>query len=337
MNVEHLVYDFTTIAINSGGWMILDREFIQNKIMQLVNIKVTPTPNIKERTSESSVVLCQELVDVAKGNDPSINADDLFSKLMEITTPPPSVVNAMFAKHYESSTEEALNYLNLLNVTNGFILNSDEASLLSQSLVCPLCFNHEGIDGGRYSELPLTRRFIRLNLDGKSYGFQLKRVANQLGEGMFFKEEHETLSINSAQTKDICQLLDLFPNFTLVLDETYEKNGHGYLDALVRQKEQMFHSYSLSLPFFKQTQFKMKTSRIDIFTKSYAELPLVLDYLLAISQNEKKIKNICQFSFEKTEQGYLTCIILKEGLESSLQRIFKDWSAKLENEMEEVV
>lgn len=97
--ISQTISDFTTLAIASGGWMEMDRIYLQNRILGMIG--ETEFEEAENRlSSKTSTQLMDELVEVAKNNHivgESLSEQEIFaSQLMDFLTPPPSVVNAFF-------------------------------------------------------------------------------------------------------------------------------------------------------------------------------------------------------------------------------------------------
>lgn len=114
---------------------------------------------------------------------------------LAFVTPPASVVNAYFSELYQKKdSEAALDYfLDLSKALGNFNENPS--------------FQQEG-----QADYP-SYRFIRLNLQGMSYGFIFK---NEAGEAIAFPENSEML----AKEEVIFQLATLFPSYAINMDES---------------------------------------------------------------------------------------------------------------------
>lgn len=108
MNVSQMIVDFTTCAIQSGGWMEMDRLYLQNRILGLIG-EVALTETEVRPVTEKPITLMDQLVAKAKANqvigETLAETEILEGQLMDFLTPPPSVVNAFFAQHYDESCD----------------------------------------------------------------------------------------------------------------------------------------------------------------------------------------------------------------------------------------
>ena len=124
MDISQAVVDFTTLAIQAGGYMELDRLYLQNRIIALIG-EDSLDKVVFENQPESSLVLLDKLIAKAKENgvidDSLAQKEILEAQLMDFLTPPPSVVNAFFAQHYAKQPEDATNYFFQLCQENDYI------------------------------------------------------------------------------------------------------------------------------------------------------------------------------------------------------------------------
>lgn len=124
MTISQTIADFVTLAIATGGWMEMDRIYLQNRILGLIGEEAGDSFEVRP-VQEESVDLLNRLVEQAKENglvtDVTADREMFESQLMDFLTPPPSVVNAFFAQHYSKSPEEATDYFYQLSRNNDYI------------------------------------------------------------------------------------------------------------------------------------------------------------------------------------------------------------------------
>lgn len=263
MKLDQVMDDFITLAIQSGGWMELDRLYLKNRILSMIDGK---TPNSEYEItyeSESANSLSNALVDYATKKADSMAEEAaqgcLKAQLLDLLTPPPSVVNAFFAQHYSKSPEEATDYFYTLNKRNSYIkspkiersyshetsygtfllqIKADKASSESEretlSMVgnkqkypkCVYCFENEGFCEEGTTALP-SRRLIRMNVGGESWGFQFAQYEEFKEKFIVSSELHQGLNLDKNSMARMAQLLDIFPQYFVSLS----KEGmmeHGY-------------------------------------------------------------------------------------------------------------
>lgn len=244
------VHDFINIALLSGGWMELDRLYLNNQIIALIGPTDDEETETLEESTKTSRDLLNELMEIAKSNQ-KVDSHDLKSikeleaKLMALLTPPPSVVNALFSQHYDATEKEATDYFYLMNLTNDSI---DENTLLKKeveinrqpfiiqakqdtskemmSSICSYCFESEGYG----VEKNANKRIIRMNLRGDSWGFYY--VSNPLLKEhcIYTPETHEPLVMNRQLQETMLNLVDIYPHyFVSVNPEVLRLAPHGHL------------------------------------------------------------------------------------------------------------
>lgn len=118
---------------------------------------------------------------------------------LAVITPPPSVINAYFAEHYQKgSPQAATDYLlELSTALDLFVTEPD------------------------FTEV---KPFVRLNLSGRSFGFAF---VNARGLAQVFPEDGLAVS----QTEQ-CELAELFPHLVV-----YEDGGKVFLEDLVFEED----------------------------------------------------------------------------------------------------
>ena len=113
MSISQVITDFTTIAIQAGGWMEMDRIYVQNRLLHLIGEDALENTQVRPVT-QSSLELLDQLLERALTNQVIENTqsekEQLTAQIMDFLTPPPSVVNAFFAQHYSKSPEAATDY-----------------------------------------------------------------------------------------------------------------------------------------------------------------------------------------------------------------------------------
>lgn len=97
MTISQTICDFTTLAIEAGGWMEMDRIYLQNRINGMIGEEAMDVYQVRS-VNEGSVDLLDRLVEQAQKNgivsDLTAEKEIFEAQLMDFLTPPPSVVNA---------------------------------------------------------------------------------------------------------------------------------------------------------------------------------------------------------------------------------------------------
>lgn len=347
MKDSQVIYDFVSLAIESGGWMRIDRAYLQNKLADMIGAE--SSFDIKNQISNlTSEELCQKLIAIAKNNKPSIyktneDIDRLAQSIMDILTPPPSVVNAMFAKKFESSPLEATNYLYWVNQVNGYLSGGEEISSGVEfddpmKGLCPLCFENEGAYQYNSPFLKKTRRFIRLNLNNESWGYQLSPLEKNKEVGVFFPEDHTTVFMNSNLVEKMVQLVDLYTHYELHYSQDSYFNGHSYLVGK-RVKRDKEIDCNLILPFFKDSKLAYNEkgeNELVIRSPKGQDIWLVMNYVFSLTVTHKRglYKHHFDYFLLKKDKEYQFTISLRKGVHPTVR---EDWLYTMEllsNELE---
>lgn len=251
MDISQSVVDFTTLAIQAGGYMELDRLYLQNRIIALIG-EDSLDKVVFDNQPESSLVLLDKLIAKAKENgvidDSLAQKEILEAQLMDFLTPPPSVVNAFFAQHYAKQPEDATNYFFQLCQENDYIktraiaknvvfpaeteygnleitinLSKPEkdpkeiAAMRSVATVnypkCMLCMENEGYKGRVDYPARTNHRIIRMNLNGESWGFQYSPYAYYNEHCIILSEEHRPMKISRATFERLLSIIEVFPHY----------------------------------------------------------------------------------------------------------------------------
>ncbi|MBL1227373.1 UDP-glucose--hexose-1-phosphate uridylyltransferase [Enterococcus sp. BWR-S5] len=265
MKLKQLMDDFITLAIQSGGWMEMDRLYLRNKLLMMIGGH-TPDSDyeaVYDSTSADSLAdsLVAYAVEMGYSNEQAAKSY-LKSQLLDLLAPPPSVVNAFFAQHYSKSSEEATNYFYELNKRDHYIYTpqvgkkehyetpygefviqtlEDEnagkareadcfsAAGLTEYPKCTYCFENEGYGEEGSAALP-TRRLIRMNVGGESWGFQFSDWEEYKEKFFISSEAHQGLTKNKDSVARVTQLLDIFPQYFILLSPEKTKE-HGYYEG----------------------------------------------------------------------------------------------------------
>lgn len=65
MTLSQTICDFVTLAIQAGGWMEMDRIYLQNRILGMIGEEAFESATVRP-VEESAVVLMDQLVTQAK-------------------------------------------------------------------------------------------------------------------------------------------------------------------------------------------------------------------------------------------------------------------------------
>ncbi|MGC6770206.1 hypothetical protein [Enterococcus sp. LJL51] len=255
MKLEQAIKQFNDSAIQLGGWMELDRLYLTNRILEWVG----GYSDEKTVFSEAAETPIQLFLLIAVKNKKIADTDweknQLQKKFQELLTPPPSVVNALFAQYYAKKPADATEYFYNLCCQTGYVAPLErsaapqnflgaECSELTETAEermsgffslfhkkqpnpsCYHCFENEGFNGESSVETAASR-LIRMNLQGESWGFHYSPAAQFPEQFYISSEEHKPLVWGTAAVQRMLDILDIFPHYFISFDgETRE--SHGY-------------------------------------------------------------------------------------------------------------
>ena len=251
MSVSQTIRDFITLAIQSGGWMEMDRLYLENRVIAMIGEDSLTQAEIR-RVTESVVDLVDLLLIQAEKNkvitDLQAEKDMLEAQLMDLMTPPPSVVNAYFAQYYSKAPVQATDYFFKLSKDNDYIKTRE----ISRNIIfpaeteygeleitinlskpekdpkqiaaerqavrvdypeCMLCMENEGYKGRLNYPARTNHRIIRMNLDGESWGFQYSPYAYYDEHCIILSEEHRPMKITKATFQRLLKITEVLPHY----------------------------------------------------------------------------------------------------------------------------
>ena len=250
MTLSQTIFDFTTLAIHFGGWMDMDRLYLQNRVLGMIGEDALGAVEVKP-TERTSVELLDELVARAKENgvigETLAEREILEAQLMDLMTPPPSVVNALFAQHYSKDPQEATDYFFELCKTNDYIktraiaknivfpaeteygtleitinlskpekdpkeIAAQRNSVSVDYPKCMLCMENEGYKGRMNYPARTNHRIIRMNLDGEA-GFQYSPYAYYNEHCIVLANEHRPMKINRQTFERLVKVIEVLPHY----------------------------------------------------------------------------------------------------------------------------
>ncbi|MBS7578047.1 MULTISPECIES: UDP-glucose--hexose-1-phosphate uridylyltransferase [unclassified Enterococcus] len=249
MDVSQAIIDFTTLAIRSGGYMAMDRVYVQNKMLALIgeeSLNIDLEPSTEPNAQKIAAFLIQT---AQKNGQISAGFEGIFeAELMDFLTPPPSVVNAYFAEHYHQDPKTATDYFYELCQQNNYIqtlaiaknqhfiydcqygqleitinLSKPEKDpkqiALEKSLPksdypkCLLCMENEGYLGRLNHPARTNHRLIRMNLEGESWGFQYSPYAYFNEHSIILSEIHRPMKISKQTFRRLLKIVEILPHY----------------------------------------------------------------------------------------------------------------------------
>ncbi|GCF92291.1 galactose-1-phosphate uridylyltransferase [Enterococcus florum] len=251
MAISQTIRDFITLAIHSGGWMEMDRIYLENQLIGLIG-ESSLSPADTRAVDQSAVELSDQLIQQAIENQviPNLSAEKeiLEAQIMDFMTPPPSVVNAYFAQYYAKNPEEATTYFYKLSQDNNYIKTreiarnvaylakteygeleitinlskpeKDPKQIAAEGKIkkvdyptCLLCMENEGYTGRANYPARSNHRIIRMNLDGESWGMQYSPYAYYNEHCIFLSEEHRPMKITKQTFQRLLKIIDVLPHY----------------------------------------------------------------------------------------------------------------------------
>ena len=250
MSVSQTVKDFVTLAIQSGGWMEMDRLYLENRVIAMIGENSLSKAE-NRIVSESAVELVDQLLVQAEKNqvikDLQAERDMLEAQLMDLMTPPPSVVNAYFAQYYSKDPVQATDYFFKLSKDNDIKTREIARNIIFPAKTeygeleitinlskpekdpkqiaaerqlkqvnypdCMLCMENEGYKGRMNYPARTNHRIIRMNLDGESWGFQYSPYAYYNEHCIILSEEHRPMKITKATFRRLLKIIEVLPHY----------------------------------------------------------------------------------------------------------------------------
>ncbi|MHA3066236.1 UDP-glucose--hexose-1-phosphate uridylyltransferase [Lacticaseibacillus saniviri] len=239
---------FTQFIIDTNpAYTAMDRIYLNNRIMALVG---DDNHTIAE-TSDDALTLLDSLVQTATVNHvvpDRFTLEELEAELMALATPAPSAVNARFWSDYQDSPEEALKHFYQLSRANNYIqtraiakntqytVKTDYGDLeitinlskpekdpkaiaaaakapVSSYPLCQLCMTNEGYLGRINYPARGNHRIVRLNLGGRTWGFQYSPYAYFNEHAIFLDSVHQPMQITPQTFSNLLELITLFPEY----------------------------------------------------------------------------------------------------------------------------
>lgn len=249
MMISQTVKAFAQLAIKNGGWMEMDRLYLENRIIALIGEDALTDASPLEA---DSLTLLDNLVAKAIENgvtqDVQAEKEILESQLMDFLTPPPSVVNAFFAQHYAKTPAEATDYFFQLSKENDYIktraiakniefpvataygdleitinlskpekdpkqIAAERTAVKVDYPKCMLCMENEGYRGRSNYPARTNHRIIRMNLDGESWGFQYSPYAYYNEHSIILSEEHRPMKISRQTFQRLLKIVEVLPHY----------------------------------------------------------------------------------------------------------------------------
>lgn len=251
MSISQTIRDFITIAIQSGGWMEMDRLYLENRVIAMIGEDSLAKAEVQAVSASAVELVDQLLIQAEKNkviNGLQAEKDMLEAQLMDLMTPPPSVVNAYFAQYYSKDPVQATDYFFKLSKDNDYIKTreiarniifpaktaygeleitinlskpeKDPKQIAAERQMkkvdypeCMLCMENEGYKGRMNYPARTNHRIIRMNLDGESWGFQYSPYAYYDEHCIILSEEHRPMKITKATFQRLLKITEVLPHY----------------------------------------------------------------------------------------------------------------------------
>jgi galactose-1-phosphate uridylyltransferase len=276
-----MIKELVSFAIQTGGWMEMDRVYLENKLKELVDDK-----EIEEFSTVNELALA-----LADGNE------TVYAQLLDYVTPPPSVVNAYFAEYYHKSAKEATAYYFELEKQTGFMEAAKEKTPKDF-----LSFDSEGVHS------LFNRRFIRMNLGGESWGFQLLPVSEK-EMGIVFPENVTDFSCDEKKWLKALEIAEIFPHY-------FVSFGSNFFVTEVKNDENLIGN-SMEFKDYLLVDGKVNREEKELILTGYNREELVQ---LALKVGTNETQKISVF-YEKNSFTILFTFKTKERLETVLEKL----------------
>lgn len=243
---------FIEAIINHTQYEYEDAIYLQNQIVRIVGASGVTGDEDLEAVTPTPIELVQHWID--QGVDAGTITDTTASKeiveaqLMDLMTPPPSVVNNHFRQLYAKDPERATDYFYELSKRSHYVkedaiarnINYEvpttygdleitinlskpeksakdiEAARHATQIDYPqsaLSKENEGYVGSETQAARTNHRIIRIQLDGERWGFQYSPYAYFEEHSIVLATEHVPMQINRQTFINLLDFIDQFPHY----------------------------------------------------------------------------------------------------------------------------
>src|SRR5699024_3844583 len=250
---QQLVQQFVAQAISYGDYEDEDAIYIQNKLLSHLNAEGVDDSSVSELNKDATAneitqYWIRQAINENCIEDALYSKEIVEAQVLDLITPRPSVINRKFKEAYETSPEAATDYFydiakrnhnvkedamsNNINydVTTEYgdieitvnlskpekdakqIAKAKEAPATTYPK-CALCIENEGFKGSVLQAARTNHRVIRLNLNGKQWGFQYSPYAYFAEHSIVLSESHEPMEINQDTFVNLLDFIDQFPHY----------------------------------------------------------------------------------------------------------------------------
>lgn len=251
MNIDQVIHDFVAKGMALFRIHSLDYYYVINRLLVILNKEFFETDLMPTVPLPSLLESMDQMVEyvVSKGiiQESAQARDELTSEIMDVLTPTPSAVNKTFWENYREAPMKATDEFYELCQVNDYIKTRDIAKnevftatsdygdltitinlskpektkadiLQAQKEVgdypkCQLCAENEGYQGRMGIAGRSNHRFIRVPLEGKSWGFQYSPYSYYNEHCIVFTEEHIPMDVSHQTITNLLELVTVLPHY----------------------------------------------------------------------------------------------------------------------------
>ncbi|SFC55662.1 UTP-hexose-1-phosphate uridylyltransferase [Alkalibacterium subtropicum] len=248
--IDQIITDFLTYYIQTGQVDALDRIYLTNRLLDLLDKKeyrqVKPSVEIK-KPLELLDTLITYAVETEVIEELSSSKDVFGAKVMDLITPRPSEVNHLFWQHYDKGPKEATDAFFNLSRQNNYIKTREiaknieythpteygdleitinlskpekdpkEIALAGQTQTdypeCKLCMENEGYEGHVTHPGRANHRIVRMDVSGEEWGFQYSPYAYYNEHAIFLSRVHRKMDVGGQAIRNLLDILTTLPHY----------------------------------------------------------------------------------------------------------------------------
>lgn len=267
------VNQYIQYAIKLGSFMPIDAVYLQNKLNKKLKLQVLDFPKLEN----SNLHPLDEILDTLLVNIDKSDREDIKNELLDLLTPPTSVVNAFFAQTYQQNAKDAVdNYYQLMTFNQS--IQKDTQNNIQINDLFQLDFTKSTIQSeGNY---PLQRRIIRLNIQQESYGFSFCQTPLFYQHAVICSEYNKEKN-NQEMIQHLFTIQEIFPNLQIIYNSFDNANNQKRIFQCTTDE-------NISIPVDDiNNLFSLKCSEVEI-----KQLNTTEDYLVITSENINQLKLI---------------------------------------------
>lgn len=249
-NISSVIQSFVNQSIKLGWIDPLDRLYITNRLMSLVQIN-----ELEEVEGETNDLLSlmdqltQYAIEHQIIENIGFQREQFEASVMDLLTPTPSNLNRRFWELYQENPKKATDYFYDLSKTNDYIKTRNIAKNIQFSAPyqnygelditinlskpekdpkeialaktakqshypkCLLCMENEGYQGRNTHPARQQHRLIRLDLNNRHYGMQYSPYVYYNEHSIFLSEEHTPMKIDRKAIDNLLAIVEQLPHY----------------------------------------------------------------------------------------------------------------------------